>query len=66
MTELGMDQAVVERYQNRWVAIQTDGTTVADAVDLNALLTLLATMPDTKASIQRIPALNEPVFVGLR
>lgn len=66
MTELGMDQAVVERYQNRWVAIQTDGTVVADAVDLHALLTLLAAMPDTKAAIQRIPALNEPVFVGLR
>jgi hypothetical protein len=66
MTELGMDQAVVERYQDRWVAIQSDGTVVADALDLDGLLSLLAAMPDTKAAIQRIPALDEPVFVGLR
>ena len=66
MTQLGMDRAVIERYQDRWVAIQSDGIVVADAADPHALLTLLATMPDTKAAIQRIPALNEPVFVGLR
>jgi Family of unknown function (DUF5678) len=61
-----MDRAVVEQYQDRWVAIQHDGTVVADAEDLEALLSLLQTMPDSKAAIQRIPAFNEPVFVGLR
>ena len=61
-----MDQAVVKRYHDRWVAIQSDGTVVTDAVDLHALLSLLAAMPDTKATIQRIPALDEPVFAGLR
>jgi hypothetical protein len=64
--ELFMDQTVVERYQDRWVAIQGDGNVVADAADLDALFSLLSAMPATKAAIQRIPALDEPVFVGLR
>ena len=61
-----MDQAIVERYRDRWVAIQDDGVVVADAEDLDGLLSHLQHVPDVRASIMRIPAADEPLFVGLR
>ena len=61
-----MDQAIVERYRDRWVAIQDDGAVVADAEDLDGLLSYLQRVPDVRASIMRIPAADEPLFVGLR
>jgi Family of unknown function (DUF5678) len=61
-----MDIELLERFRNRWVAIQNDGTVLTDAADLDGLLTKLKMMPDSNASIQRIPAANEPLFVGLR
>lgn len=61
-----MDRGVVERYRDRWVAVEDDGNVVADAVDLDGLLTILQGMPAVKASIQRIPAADEPLFVGIR
>ena len=61
-----MDQAIVERYRDRWVAIQDDGVVVADADDLDGLLSCLQRVPDVRASIMRIPAADEPLFVGLR
>ena len=61
-----MDQAIIERYRDRWVAIQDDGSVVADAEDLDGLLSYLQGVPDVRASIMRIPAADEPLFVGLR
>jgi hypothetical protein len=52
--------------RDRWVATQSDGTVLTDAADLDGLLTKLKALPDSNASIQRIPAANEPLFVGLR
>ena len=63
---MSVDENVLHRYQNRWVAIQDDGTVIADADDLDTLLTALQLLPDSKASIQRVPAHGEPLFVGLR
>ena len=61
-----MDESALHKYRNRWVAVQDDGTIVADANDLDTLLIALQKLPDTKASIQRVPAADEPLFVGLR
>ncbi len=61
-----MDIELLERFRDRWVAIQHDGTVLTDAADLDGLLTKLKTMPDSNASIQRIPAADEPFFLGLR
>lgn len=61
-----MDETALRLYRNRWVALLDDGSVLADADNLDALLTLLADLPDAKASIQRIPAADEPLFVGLR
>ena len=61
-----MNQDVIERYRDRWVAIRDDETVVADAEDLGGLLRLLEMTPAEGASIQRIPAADEPLFVGLR
>ncbi len=61
-----MDQNTLQLYRNRWVALLDDGSVLADADDLDALLTLLAGLPDAKASIQRVPDADEPLFVGLR
>ena len=61
-----MDENALQNYRNRWVAVQDDGRVVADANDLDALLTALKNLPDAKASIQRVPAADEPLFVGLR
>ena len=52
-------------YRNRWIAIEDDGTVVADADDLDGLLTALTSLPDSTASIQRVPAVNAPLFIGL-
>ncbi len=61
-----MDQTVLRDYENRWVAVLADGSVFADADDLDALLTRLAELPAAKASIQRVPGADEPLFVGLR
>ena len=61
-----VDESALEKHGNRWVAVQDDGTIVADANDLDTLLIALQNLPDTKASIQRVPAADEPLFVGLR
>lgn len=61
-----MDQAIVERYRDRCFAIRDDGAVVADADDLDGLLPCLQRVPDVRASIMRIPAADEPLFVGLR
>jgi Family of unknown function (DUF5678) len=61
-----MNEQMVERYRDRWVAIRDDGSVVADAADLDGVLLQLKDLPDERASIQRIPALDEPLFAGLR
>ena len=61
-----IDLAIIERYRDRWVAIQDDGAIVADAEDLDGLLSHLQHLPDVRTSIMRSPAADEPLFVGLR
>jgi Family of unknown function (DUF5678) len=61
-----VNEAAMERYRNRWIAIQADGAVIADAEDLDGLLKQLKGLPDAKASIQRVPSADEPLFVGLR
>lgn len=61
-----MNRSIIERFRNRWIAVQDDGNVVADAETLDQLLVVLETMPATQASIQRVPATDEPLFVGLR
>jgi hypothetical protein len=61
-----MDHNALRDYEKRWVAVLDDGSVLADANDLDALLTRLAELPAAKASIQRVPAADEPLFVGLR
>jgi hypothetical protein len=61
-----MNSDLVERYRDRWVAIQGDGSVFADAEDLGRLLAKLEAIPHERTSIQRIPAADDPLFVGLR
>jgi hypothetical protein len=61
-----MDMELLERFRDRWVAIQNGGRALTDAADLNGLITKLKTLPDSNAFIQRIPDANELLFVGLR
>ena len=60
-----MDRAVIDRYRARWIATDDEGTVVADAENLGELLELLDTMPPIRTTVQRVPAADDPIFVGL-
>ena len=60
-----MDQAVIDRYRARWIATNDEGIVVADAENLGELLELLDTMPAIRTTVQRVPAADDPMFVGL-
>jgi hypothetical protein len=56
----------VERYRGRWVALQrSDDVVVADAESLESLQESLQAAEHPQVLIRRIPALDDPVFVGL-
>lgn len=61
-----MDQSVLDRYRERWVGIDVDGHVLADAGELDELLDTLDANNVVGAVVQRIPGVNEPLFVGLR
>jgi hypothetical protein len=61
-----MDKSFLDRYRERWIALTTDGDVLADAEQIDELLDLLDARGLKAAQIQRIPAANEPLFVGLR
>lgn len=61
-----VEQLVMERYRGRWVGVDAAGRVVADAEELDELLDSLDAAGIVGATVQRIPALDEPLFVGLR
>jgi hypothetical protein len=61
-----MDHAILERYRDRWVGIDTEGRVIADAEQLDEPLDELDNMGANGITVQRIPGENEPLFVGLR
>jgi DNA-binding LacI/PurR family transcriptional regulator len=61
-----MDMAILEKYRERWIALSVDGVVVADADEIDVLLNRLDEAGITGATIQRVPAANEPLFIGLR
>jgi hypothetical protein len=56
----------MERYRGRWVGVDAAGCVVADAEELDELLDSLDAAGIVGATVQRIPSLDEPLFVGLR
>ncbi len=57
---------MLERYRGRVVGIDGDGHVVADAAELDELLDKLDAKGIVGVTVQRIPALDEPLFIGLR
>ncbi len=62
---VGMDRTLVERYRNQWVAIGDDGDVVAHDLSYEKLTAMLSTMPPIRVLVRRIPAVDEPLFVGV-
>ena len=60
-----MKASIIEKYHDRWVAIADDDVVVADAESFDSLLTELERTGITATTIQRIPAIGEPLFIGL-
>jgi hypothetical protein len=60
-----MEQALVELYRNQWVAIGDDGAVIAHDASFETLDAALSKLPPTHVVIRRIPAADEPLFVGL-
>lgn len=61
-----MQDDEVERYRGRWVALDdSDDHVVADADSLEALLADLDRQSERRVLIQRIPSLDDPLFIGL-
>ena len=56
---------LVEQYRGRWVAVDLAGEVVADADELGLLLERLADLGISADTVQRVPAVDEPIFVGL-
>ena len=56
----------IEQYRGRWVAVRrSDEVVVADAESLGALHDALKAQDHAQVLIRRIPALQDPIFVGL-
>lgn len=56
----------VQRYRGRWVAVRrSDEVVLADAESLDALQEALKEHEHPQVLIRRIPALEDPIFVGL-
>lgn len=60
-----MKASLIEKYHDRWVTIADDDVVVADAESLDSLLTEVERTGITGTTIQRIPAIGEPLFIGL-
>ena len=56
---------LVERFRGRWVALNGAGEVVADAGELAELLELVESAGVAASVVQRVPGLDDPVFVGL-
>ncbi|MDQ3542743.1 MAG: DUF5678 domain-containing protein [Actinomycetota bacterium] len=61
-----MKHELVERYRGRWVAVSEAGDVVADADELDALLSFVERDgPRPDVVVQRVPEADAPMFVGL-
>ena len=60
-----MKRDLIEQYRGQWVAVDDSGDVVADADELGALLERLAELGITADTVQRVPGIGEPMFVGL-
>lgn len=56
---------LVERFRGRWVALDDAGEVVADADELGALLEHLELKHLHADTMQRVPASDDPLFIGL-
>ncbi|MCB1001769.1 MAG: hypothetical protein KDB40_20930 [Acidimicrobiales bacterium] len=56
---------LVQRFRGRWVALDGAGEVVADAAELAELLELVESAGVVASVVQRVPGLDDPVFVGL-
>ncbi|MEK7425038.1 MAG: hypothetical protein AAB131_14505 [Actinomycetota bacterium] len=56
---------LVERFRGRWVALDEAGEVVADAGELGTLLEYLESAGIHADTVQRVPAADDPLFVGL-
>ena len=57
---------LVERFRGPWVALDGAGEVVADADGLGSLLECLESSGLQADTVQRVPAADEPLFIGLR
>lgn len=55
----------IERYRGRWVAVDKAGEVLADAAELGILLDQASKAGLSATTVHRVPALDEPLFVGL-
>jgi hypothetical protein len=56
----------VGQYRNRWIAVGDDGSIVAHEASFEALDETLSNLPALHVVIRRMPAADEPLFIGLR
>jgi hypothetical protein len=61
-----MDLSIVTAYRGRWVGVDSSGNVVADADEVDKLLDALDAAQIVGATVWRVPALDELLFVGLR
>ena len=60
-----MRAALVERFRGRWVALDDNGEVVADAGELGVLFERLENLGVRANTVQRVPAEDDPIYVGL-
>jgi hypothetical protein len=61
-----MRTAEISQFQGRWVALdRASDAVVADAADLQALYCVIEKQHLADIVIQRVPARDEPLFIGL-
>ena len=61
-----MRAELIQRYRGRWVALDDTGEVVADADELGQLLDHLESAGVHANTAQRLPAIDDPLFLGLR
>lgn len=60
-----MKQDVIDRHRGRWVVVSKDDEDVlVDAGSLAELASKAIAMSVTEGTMQRIPAADEPLFIG--
>ncbi|MGD9999201.1 MAG: DUF5678 domain-containing protein [Ilumatobacteraceae bacterium] len=61
-----MKRELVDQYRGRWVAVDEDGSVVADASELDELLQVCEGKHfSADVVVHRVPEADAPLFVGL-